>query len=151
MKVILYIIVGILIVSAFLACSPPKMLEYKSYQNFKINSLGFSNSKVSLDLVYFNPNHFGLQLKKVDMDVFIDNNLLGHSLLDTLIRIPANNTFVLPISVDVDMHNILKNSLSTLLGKEVTVKATGRLKIGKSNVFMSMPVNYEGKHTFSMF
>ena len=85
------------------------------------------------------------------MDVFINDKLLGHTLLDTLIQIPRRNTFTLPISVDVDMKNAFQNSFMTLFGKEVTVKATGRLKIGKANVFMSMPVNYEGKHTFSMF
>lgn len=143
--------VWIFFIAAFMSCSSPKMLEYKEYKNFKVNSAGFTSSKISLDLVYYNPNNFGLQLRKVDMDIFIDNNLLGHTLLDTLIQIPRKNTFTLPISVDVDMHNIFKNSLITLMGKEVTVKAIGRLKIGKANVFMSMPVNYEGKHTFSMF
>ena len=141
----------ILVVAAFMSCSPPKMLEYRDYKNFKLNGAGFTNSKVSLDLIYFNPNNFGLQLRKVDMDVFINNNLLGHTLLDTLIQIPRHNIFTLPITVDVDMHNAFKNGLTTFLGKEVTVKATGRLKVGKANVFMSMPISYEGKHTFSLF
>ena len=75
----------------------------------------------------------------------------GHTVLDTLIQIPRKNNFTLPVSVDIDMKNAFKNSLTTLLGKEVTVKATGRLKVGKANIFMSVPVNYEGKHTFSLF
>ena len=141
----------ILILSVFLSCSAPKMLEYKEYQNFKIASAGFTNTKVGLDLIYYNPNNFGLQLRRVDLDIFIDNNLLGHTVLDTLIQIPRKNNFTLPVSVDIDMKNAFKNSLTTLLGKEVTVKATGRLKVGKANIFMSVPVNYEGKHTFSLF
>lgn len=92
-----------------------------------------------------------MQLKNSDLDIFIDGNLLGHSSFDTLITIPRKNTFILPIKFDVDMQNIFKNAWSTLTGKEVLVKLTGSLKIGKANVFMSMPVNYETKETFSMF
>ncbi len=92
-----------------------------------------------------------MQLKNSDLDIFIDGNLLGHSSFDTLITIPRRDTFILPIKFDVDMQNIYKNAWSTLTGKEVLIKLTGKLKIGKANVFMSLPVNYESKETFSLF
>ncbi len=104
-----------------------------------------------MDLEYYNPNNFGLQLRNTDLDIFINGNRLGHSSSDTLINIPRRNTFILPIKFDVDMQNIFKNALNTLLGKEVTVKLTGKLKVGKGNVFMSFPLNYESKETFSLF
>lgn len=132
-------------------CSSPKALEYKTYHNFSIRKLGFNNSAIAMDLEYYNPNNFGLQLRNTDLDIFINGNRLGHSSSDTLINIPRRNTFILPIKFDVDMQNIFKNALNTLLGKEVTVKLTGKLKVGKGNVFMSFPLNYESKETFSLF
>jgi LEA14-like dessication related protein len=140
-----------LLVLTILSCSSPKALEYKTYHNFSVEKLGFNSSAIKLDLEYYNPNNFGMQLKNSDLDIFIDGTLLGHSSFDTLITIPRRNTFILPIKFDVDMQNIFKNAWSTLTGKEVLVRLTGRLKIGKANVFMSMPVNYETKETFSMF
>ena len=134
-----------------LSCSSPKALEYKTYHNFSIQNLGFNSSTIKLELEYYNPNNFGMQLRNSDLDIFIDGNLLGHSSFDTLITIPRRNTFTLPIKFDVDMQNIYKNAWSTLTGKEILVKLTGKLKIGKANVFMSLPVNYESKETFSMF
>ncbi len=134
-----------------ISCSSPKMLEYRDYKNFSIEKLGFSNSQVKLDLEYFNPNNFGLQLKRTELDIYINNTFLGHSSSDTLINIPRNNTFLLPIRFDADMKNFFKNAWNTMMGNEVTVKVTGKLKIGKANVFMSMPVDYEGKHKFSLF
>ncbi len=127
------------------------MLEYRDYKNFSIEKLGFSNSQVKLDLEYFNPNNFGLQLKRTELDIYINNTFLGHSSSDSLINIPRNNTFLLPIKFDADMKNLFKNAWNTMMGNEVTVKVTGKLKIGKANVFMSMPVDYEGKHKFSLF
>ncbi len=135
----------------FVSCTSPKALEYKTYHNFSIQKLGFNKSTISLDLEYYNPNSFGLQLKNTDLDIFINGERFGHSSSDTLINIPRRNTFVLPIKFDVDMQNIFKNAMNTLLGKEVAVKLTGKLKIGKGNVFMSLPLNYESKETFSLF
>src|SRR5258708_18159303 len=139
------------LIMSILACSSPKELEYRSFNNFSVEKLGFNNSTVSLDILYYNPNNFGMQLRNSDLDIFVDGSLLGHSTFDTLIRIPRRDTFTLPVKFDVNMQNIYKNAWSTLTGKEVTVKLTGKIKIGKANVFMSFPVNYETKETFSLF
>ena len=136
---------------AILSCSSPKALEYKTFRNFSIQNLGFNSSTVKLDLVYFNPNHYGMQLRNSDLDIFIDGNLLGHSSFDTIITIPRRDTFVLPIKLNVDMQNIYRNAWSTLTGREILIKLTGKLRIGKANVFMTLPVNYETKETFSIF
>lgn len=133
------------------SCASPKALEYKTYHNFSVKSLGFNSSTIALDLEYYNPNNFGLQLRNSDLDIFIDGNRFGHSTSDTLIKILRRSTFILPIKFDVDMQNLFKNAMSTLLGKEVTVKLTGKLKVGKGNVFLSFPLNYESKETFSLF
>lgn len=135
----------------FNGCSSPKELEYQDYKNLKVEKMGFSSSRVSLDLQYFNPNNFGLQLRRTDLDIFINNTFLGHSSSDTLIHIPRRDTFLLPIKFDMDMKNVFKNAFNTMVGNEVMVKVTGTVKVGKANVFMSMPVNYEGKHKFSLF
>lgn len=134
-----------------MSCSSPKELEYRTFNNFSIQSLGFNKSTVSLDIEYYNPNNFGMQLRNSDLDIFINGNLLGHSSFDTLIRIPRRDTFNLPVKFDVDMRNIFTNAVNAFTGKEVTVKLTGKLKIGKANVFMSLPVNYETKESFSLF
>ncbi len=147
MRKLLIVTIGILLFS----CSSPKALEYKTYHNFSIQKLGFNNSAIALDLEYYNPNNFGLQLRNTDLDIFINGSRFGHSSSDTLINIPRRNTFILPIKFDVDMQNIFKNAMNTLLGKEVTIKLTGKLRIGKGNIFISFPLNYESKETFSLF
>ena len=139
------------VIMALLSCSSPKALEYKTYHNFSINSLGYNKSSISLDLEYFNPNNFGMQLRKTDLDIFVNGNLLGHTSLDTLISIPRRDTFSIPIKFDVDMQNAFKNAWNTLLGKDVLIRLSGKVKVGKGNVFMSFPVEYETKQTFSIF
>lgn len=135
----------------FMSCSTPKALEYISYNNFTIEKLGFDYSTVNLDLKYFNPNNFRMQLRNTNLDVFVNGKLFGHSSTDTLIQIPKRDTFTLPIKFNVNMQSVYQNALNTLLGKEVLIKVTGKVKVGKANVFMYFPVNYESKETFSLF
>jgi LEA14-like dessication related protein len=151
MKQLLWSTVGLTVITVIMSCSTPKALEYTTYKNFSVEKLGFSNSKVTLGLGYYNPNNFGLQLRRSELDIFINNTFLGHSVSDTLISIPRRDTFLLPIKFDVDMHNLFKNAWNSFTEKEVLVKIAGRLKIGKANIFMSMPINYEGKYSFSLF
>lgn len=139
------------IMACLVSCSSPKEIVYNQYKNLKIESLGFEKSTVRLDLEYYNPNNFGLQLRRTELDVNLNGSYLGRSISDTLINIARRDTFTIPIRFDVDMKNLFKNAFNTLSGNEITVKVSGKIKIGKANVFMSMPINYEGKHKFSVF
>ena len=150
-KKLFYPVVVLIILIFMTGCRAPKELVYRDFKNFQVGKLGFTTSSVKMDLVYYNPNNFGLQLNRTDLDIFINNNYLGHTVQDMQITIPRLAEFSLPISMDVDMKNIFKNALNTLLKNEVTVKVTGQIRVGKANVFKSFPVNYEGKQTFSLF
>jgi LEA14-like dessication related protein len=141
----------IALVVVIMSCRSPKALEYITYRNFSIANLGYDNSTVKLDLEYYNPNNFGMQLRNTDLDIFINGTLFGHSSTDTLIPIGKKDTFNIPIKFVVNMQSVYKNALNTLLGKEVLLKVTGKVKVGKANVFMYFPVNYESKETFSLF
>lgn len=132
------------------SCREPKELEYRDFKNLSTENLGFSSSTIKVDLIYYNPNNFGLQLKRTDLDVFINGNLLGHTAQDYQISIPRKGEFTLPLKIDVDMKNAYKNAFPALFGKEVMVKITGKVKVGKANVFKSFNVNYEGKQKFSL-
>lgn len=133
------------------SCSAPKDLVYKEFKNFSVDKLGFSSSTVKMDLVYYNPNNFGLQLQRTDLDIYIDGNYLGHTTQQFQVNIPKRANFTLPINAVVDMKNIFKNAITSIFNNEVLVKVTGRVKIGKANVFKSFPVNYEGMQKFSIF
>jgi LEA14-like dessication related protein len=126
--------------SLLVSCGPPKALEYRDFKNFTIQKLGFSSSSVKMDLVYFNPNNYGLQLKRTDLDIYINDILMGHTSQEYQITIPKKEEFSIPLQ-----------SLSVMMKKQVMVKLTGSVKVGKANVFISFPVNYQELETFSLF
>lgn len=134
------------------SCQSPKELVYRDFKNLAVDKVGFASTTLKLDLIYYNPNNFKLQLKYTDLDIFVDNTYLGHSSQDYQITIPRLSEFTMPLQVQLDMKNLMKNAIPTLLlGKEVLVKVTGTVKLGKANVYKTFPVNYEGLQKFSAF
>ncbi len=140
-----------LLALAFISCSKPQGFEYRDLKNFKVNNVGFDKSNISMELVYFNPNNFGVDLKKVDCDLYLDNNFVGKFMLDTIMHISRNSEFSLPATMDVDMRNILKNSVNVLFSREILVGAKGSTRVGKGGIFVTVPFNYEGRHKIELF
>lgn len=138
-----------LLAIAFGSCKQPQIPEYQAFENFKISTFGLSESVVSADLKYYNPNDFALKLKHADLDLSVNDRHVGHSVLDTLVTIPSRDTFYLPLKMKVDMKQLFTNALSLLMNNEIDLKVTGNIKLGKSGVFFNMPVNYSGKQTIN--
>lgn len=113
--------------------------------------MGFDKTVLAMDLVYYNPNGFGVDLKKVDCDVYIDNSYLGKFQLDTLMHIPRKSEFILPSRILVDMKAVLKNGLNLLFSQEVLINVKGTTRVGKAGFFKTVPFDYETRHKLSLF
>jgi LEA14-like dessication related protein len=144
-------LVPALLLFVLAGCARPQGFDYRDIKNFKVEKLGFDRSTISMDLVYYNPNNFSVQLRKVDCDVYIENQYLGKYQLDTLMTIPKKAEFSLPSRMEVDMKNVFKNTLSVLFSKEVLVKIKGTTRVGRGSFFINVPVDYEGRHQFELF
>ncbi len=133
------------------ACDKMKDLEFLRVASFDFDNLGFSKSTVRMELAYFNPNNFSLRLKDAEFDIYLDDTKVGHSLQDTLIDIPARDTFYFPVKLEVEMGNVFKNMMGALTNKEVTIKAAGNCKVGKKGVFFPFPIRCETKQKLDFF
>ena len=133
------------------SCNGFKDLEFKEYKDVKLENLGFNKTTLSLKLIYYNPNNFGMELNHTEMDLFINDNYLGHVDQNVQVRIPKRDRFTLPIKVDVDMKNLIKNSLIGLFNKEVEIRAKGKIKAGKANIYKVVPFEYKTTQKLSPF
>ena len=133
------------------SCGKPKSLQYLDVQNFKIVSMGLKSSVISADVKFFNPNHFMMKLKKAEMDISVNEKYIGKSVLDTLMNIPKNDSFYIPVRLDVDMKTLLVNSLGSLFSNEVDLKMEGKARLGKGIFFFNFPFSYQGKQKFKLF
>jgi len=140
----------LLIIIGLTACQKPQAFDYRSVKNVKLEKLGFEKSTLCMELVYYNPNSFGVDLRKVDCDIYIDNHYLGKYQLDTLMHIQRKAEFVLPSRIQVDMQSIFKNALTVLFNKEVLVNVKGTTRVGKAGFFKTISFNYEARHKLDL-
>lgn len=144
-------ILGLLLSFLFVSCATPKTFEYRAVKNIKLDQLGFDHSNLTMELEYYNPNSFGLDLKKLDADVYIDNRFLGKFNLDTTMHIPKKANFILPSKIAIDMKAMYKNALNMVLSKDVLVSVKGTTKVGKAGIFRTVPFTYEGRQKLNLF
>lgn len=134
------------LLSVFLhSCGPLKEPIFQKIENIKPEKLSLNKSILNIDIIYFNPNNAKLKLKKAEGEAWIDDNFLGHFLIDTLINIPEKSDFRLPVKLQMDMSKIIKSSILAFLSPEVMIKVTGKARVGKGFLFINYPIKYEGR------
>jgi LEA14-like dessication related protein len=126
-----------------MSCQKPMAPEYQGFENLQIGKFSLEESRISTNLKFYNPNSFGLQLKKAEMDIFVNDKLADHYLLDSTIYISKLDTFLIPVSLKLDLKSIFSNALQALLSKEVKIRLAGYAKLKKGAVGFKVPLMYE--------
>lgn len=128
------------------ACAKPKDFDYLGISDFKVISLGLKQSTVSVNVKYYNPNKFPVTMKHADVDVYINNNYFGKTILDSTIHISGRDTFYLPVLLTVEM-NANAVSLMQSFGKgqrDFPIKLEGNARVGRGGFYINYPIKYEG-------
>lgn len=133
------------------SCQSPKDLEFKEFNNVVLDKIGFSSSALKVNLVYYNPNNFGMELNRTELDIYVDSTFLGHSSQLLQVPIPKRDVFTIPLKIELDMKNLLKNGLITMMNKEVAIRAVGNVRVGKAGIFKIIKVDYTTRQQFSLF
>lgn len=134
---------SILLIVTMTSCRTVKDLEYKEVKNIKLDKAGFSSIIVKADVVYYNPNKFSVEVNQANVDIFLNDNFLGNSKQIVQTKIPKESIFILPLQVEIDNKNLLKNGLNALFNKEVTLKMKGSVRAGKAGIFKTFPIDYK--------
>jgi hypothetical protein len=77
MKKMIFTLVTGLVFLASCKTTNIKEPEYRDIQNIRLVQLGVLQSTAGVDLIYYNPNNFGVELSDARGDVFIDDQYLG--------------------------------------------------------------------------
>ncbi|MBC7828493.1 MAG: LEA type 2 family protein [Chitinophagaceae bacterium] len=139
-------VLGILLL---LSCAKPKGFDYLGFQNVRVIKWGIKETTVGMDVQFYNPNS-GLQLKKAEVDVQINNKYLGRTVIDSLINIPKKDTFLIPMTMTMETINAVSGILQSISDSSVLVKLDGKATVGRSGVFFNYPIKYEGNQKIKL-
>jgi len=126
-------------------CSKVKELEYIAMKNTKLEKIAIHSGKINLDLEYYNPNNFGVDIKETFMEVYIDDNYLGVAEQKVKLKVPKQSNFLFPITIQFDPMKSLGLFAKTYLTKKNSIKLRikGTTRIGKKGVYIKVPFNVE--------
>ena len=132
------------------SCHSFQPLQFRRIQNLKVSKWDFSHPVVTADVVYYNPNSFGFEFKGANVDLHLDSLWLGHTDLDTTIRVNPHSEFTVPLPIQLDLQRLLKNGLQTYLNRQVDVKVDGTVKGSKAGIPRKFPIHYEGMQQLNL-
>lgn len=125
--------------------------EYREISEIKLIEMGLLQSTAGIDLVYYNPNNFGVQLSEARGDVYVDNAYLGRFSLDEKVQVRKRSEFIVPAIVKLDMIGAIKNHQEILKKKEVLVRVEGTARVKKAGLSRDIPLKYEGMQNIERF
>jgi len=135
----------LLVVLLQVGCKRPEAPLYQSIEHFRLENPGWTESVVSADVKYYNPNNYKLRFRKAELSLFVNNHFVGKSVWDSLIEIPKRDSFYIPVSMKVNMKDVFANALEMLLSHEANIRLEGFARLGKAGIYINVPIHYEGK------
>jgi LEA14-like dessication related protein len=139
------LVLTLLLTVLLTACNNVKEPVFEELQDFKVGKMTFEEATLSANLRFSNPNSFGLKLKRIDCDLYVDSSFLGHFSNSEEIKIPASGSFILPVSGQAKTLALLEQSGKAFSGKEAFIRVRGIARVGRSGIFKNFPVDYSDK------
>ena len=124
------------------SCRNVQKPVFENVENFKVEKFEMASSSISANIRFSNPNRFGLQLKKIDCEVYVDSARLGHFTNTSEVSIPASGSFFIPVLGDVQTGKLMEYARKTLLNEPSIVHIQGEVRVGRSGIFKTVPVSY---------
>jgi LEA14-like dessication related protein len=143
MRSILSILAISLIVLSSCGTNNLKEPEYRDIRNIRLINVGPLQSTAGVDLVYYNPNKFGVQLETARGDIYIDSSYFGQFELSEKVHVKKRSEFILPATVKVDMISAIKNQKDLYKKKEALIRVQGTAMVTKSGFSKEIPISYE--------
>lgn len=144
-----YSFFGLALICCLASCRPLKDPVFDGIESVSVGEVGLDSSELTLNLKYYNPNSAGARLTDATGTAWLENGVLGNFKVDSAVRIPARDSFRVPVKLAVNMKSLMKNSITLLLKKQVTIRIEGEARAGRNGIYRRFPVKYEGKQDVS--
>jgi LEA14-like dessication related protein len=142
MKTILFVVAALVMLSSC-GTNNIRQPEYRDIRNIHLIELGPIQSTAGVDLVYYNPNSFGVQVQTAMGDIYVDSSYFGRFELSDKVQVKKKSEFTLPAVVKIDMISAIKNQRDLLKKKEALVRIEGTATVKKAGFSKEVPIKYE--------
>ncbi len=130
----------------FSACSSVKNVsqpEFRDIGDVTLIESGLLKTTVGANMIYYNPNNFGIKLSSARGDVYLDNMYFGTFDLAQQVQVKKHAEFVLPVMLKIDNIGAIKNNIDIFKKKEALVRIEGHALVNKAGFSKEIPIRFE--------
>jgi hypothetical protein len=127
------------------ACGRVQDPEFRRLEGFGVKNVGFTESTVTFNATFYNPNNFGVAVKEAAFDVYIEKAYLGKFTQPREVSVGDKAEFSIPMEGRISFGDAVKLNVPGMIGKEVGIRAVGNVRVGKAGVFINKDFTYEGR------
>jgi LEA14-like dessication related protein len=146
-KILCFVILAL----CYVGCRQPVAPDYRGIESIAISKLTLNESRVVAVVRLYNPNNFKLQMKHAEVNIFANDKFIGRCVIDSTIRIPRRDSFFMPVSVNINLKDILGNAVQLLLKGQVKINADGFVALKKTGIRFKVPIHYEEYQNLDTF
>ena len=130
----------------FVSCKSENIREpeYREIRDVRIIDVGLLQTTAGLDLVYYNPNNFGVQLSEARGVLYIDDQYFGRFGLQNNVAVRKHDEFIVPAIIKMDNISAIKNHKEIWKKKKALIRIEGFAKVRKAGFNKEIPIRYEG-------
>ena len=144
MKTLSTILVAVALI--FASCQSARNVsepEFRDISDIRLIEVGLLKTTAGANMIYYNPNNFGINLSSARGDVYVENVYFGSFELNQEVRVNKRSEFILPVTLKIDNINALKDQRNILKKKEALVRIEGFALVRKSGFSKEIPIRYE--------
>ena len=140
-----------ILIALFCSCSRIEEPQFKELKKVSIEKFGLGKTCIKADLLFYNPNSFGVTLKEMNLDLFVDGSLMGHTNQDVDLKIDRKGDFTIPLKIELETKKTIKNLFTGLVKGEANVSVKGEIKVSKAGITKMVPINYSASQKVELF
>lgn len=144
-----------IILLTLLACSGLQSPEFKKMENLKVRAMSIlDGTKMTMegDAVFYNPNPIGAKVKEIELDVFINDNLVNNVKNEVEVSVKGDADFSVPLEFEIPLEEVIGSFSIGDLFKEklIEYKVSGTIKVALGAVTFDVPIEFEEKESIKL-
>ena len=144
---------SLLIIVLLSSCQKPEEApEFKRIGKVKVNEVIDGQALVNAEAIFYNPNPVNMKLKKINVEVFVQEKKVGTINQDFRLKIPAESDFSVPLDVALDVKEIgsLGDIFSIMMGAKIPIRFSGHIRAKVHGMGFNVPINVKDNVRINM-
>ncbi|HNP20151.1 MAG TPA: hypothetical protein PKL31_17055 [Fulvivirga sp.] len=130
----------------FFSCTKPEeMPVFKGVGDIKINKVSGKEAFLNGNAYFYNPNKVGMTLRKVDIEVTLEDKKIGKINHSVRTKVRALSEFKVPVDATFNIGEVgvIKSIINVLQGRKMKARYKGYIKLSYRGLPIKVKVDYE--------